>query len=148
MTENLSDYHDWVEHPKFGRYPRITGIELESVWATCWALPPEDRIPNTGIVAAVERQKVVDFPIPVYFDQKRVCEDCGRSFIWFAEEQKFWFEELGFYLGTNCVRCVHCRQRRKGRLGKSTPDSVISLEGANLLRLEKSAWSVDSDELP
>ena len=45
---------------------------------------------------------------------KRQCLDCGRLFIFFAEEQKHWYEELGFGLDSDCVRCVVCRKRQQG----------------------------------
>ena len=32
-----------------------------------------------------------------------------RNFIFFALEQKHWFEELGFYVDADCVRCTECR---------------------------------------
>ncbi|PKN96854.1 MAG: hypothetical protein CVU43_18600 [Chloroflexi bacterium HGW-Chloroflexi-5] len=35
-------------------------------------------------------------------------------FIFFAEEQKHWYEELGFGLDSDCVRCVNCRKRQQG----------------------------------
>src|SRR5690606_36527388 len=49
-----------------------------------------------------------------YFDLERQCRDCGRSFIFFAEEQKFWYERLGFGLESDCVRCVDCRKKQQG----------------------------------
>ena len=43
----------------------------------------------------------------------------ARSFIFFAEEQKYWYEDLGFDLSANCVDCCACRkseQRRRALL--------------------------------
>ena len=42
---------------------------------------------------------------------ERRCEDCAHFFIFFAEEQKFWYEVLKFGLDSDCVRCVPCRKR-------------------------------------
>lgn len=138
-VSDAEDYASYVEHPLFGRAPRITGVEPPiasapggELWT--WTFPPEDRIPFTGIWARPELQKVTSFPIRCYFDQKRHCRDCGRPYIWFAEEQRHWFEALGFYLGTDCVRCVHCRQRRKGRPAKATEDSKLSEQEAQSRR--------------
>jgi hypothetical protein len=49
-----------------------------------------------------------------YFDARRQCRDCGRPFIFFAEEQKHWYEELGFALEADCVRCADCRKTQRG----------------------------------
>lgn len=49
-----------------------------------------------------------------YFDEKRVCRACGRKFIFFAEEQKHWYEELGYSLDADCVECVPCRKANQG----------------------------------
>ena len=38
------------------------------------------------------------------------CRDCQRGFIFFAVEQKYWFEDLGFYVDADCVRCPECRK--------------------------------------
>jgi hypothetical protein len=53
-------------------------------------------------------------PVTHYFDVKRQCRDCGRPFIFFAEEQKYWYEDLGFPLESDCVRCVVCRKKQQG----------------------------------
>ena len=133
MSEESSKYDSYVEHPRFGRGPRITGLNVIEDLSNpqgplLWIYPPESKIPNTGIVANTELQKINSFPTHYYFDQERVCLDCKHPFIWFAEEQKHWFEDLGFYLLTDCVRCVHCRQRRKGRTSKGDSDSKRSNE--------------------
>jgi Probable zinc-ribbon domain len=54
--------------------------------------------------------------VPVhYFDEKRHCRDCGKQFIFFAMEQKHWFEVLGFMLDADAVRCSICRKIRYGQ---------------------------------
>ena len=53
-------------------------------------------------------------PVTHYFDAKRECADCGKPFIFFAAEQKYWYEELGFPLESDCVRCVVCRKKQQG----------------------------------
>jgi hypothetical protein len=37
-----------------------------------------------------------------------------KAFIFFAAEQKYWYEELGFPLESDCVRCVACRKKQQG----------------------------------
>ena len=53
-------------------------------------------------------------PVTHYFDVKRLCQACGKPFLFFAEEQRHWYEDLGFPLEADCVRCVQCRKRQQG----------------------------------
>jgi hypothetical protein len=70
--------------------------------------------PHTAIPADRSRQSLATVPVTHYFDVKRQCRDCGKPFIFFAEEQKHWYEELGFALESDCVRCVVCRKKQQG----------------------------------
>ena len=33
------------------------------------------------------------------------------GFCFFAQEQKYWFEELRFYVDVTCVKCIECRKK-------------------------------------
>jgi putative zinc ribbon protein len=111
-------YADFVPHPRYGRRPRITGLDpkpddLGRVFLH-WHSPAESRIPNTAIAADLSRQPRATVAVTHYFDAKRRCRDCRRPFLFFAEEQKYWYEELGFALESDCVRCIDCRRRQRG----------------------------------
>jgi hypothetical protein len=60
------------------------------------------------------RQTPATIAVTHYFDVKRECVDCGQPFIFFAREQQHWYEELGFGLESDGVRCVPCRRRQHG----------------------------------
>ena len=114
----MDDYADFVEHPRYGRRPRLTGLDpipdpLGRVYLH-WHSPVGIRIPYTAIAADLSRQPRAMIPITHYFDAKRECRDCQRPFLFFAEEQKYWYEELGFALESDCVRCIGCRQAQRG----------------------------------
>ncbi|WP_434340841.1 zinc-ribbon domain containing protein [Motilimonas cestriensis] len=47
-----------------------------------------------------------------YADLKKECRKCNRYFYFFAEEQKYWYEELKFSPSADCVFCPECRQAR------------------------------------
>jgi hypothetical protein len=113
------EYKGFVRHPRYGQRPRITGLNPESDYATGkvflhWHSPVECRIPNTAIPADLSRQLPATIPVTHYFDLKRQCRDCKKPFIFFAEEQKYWYEELGFPLESDCVRCTNCRKKQQG----------------------------------
>jgi len=111
------EYANYVEHPRFGRSPRITGLNPQSDLTTGkpflhWNAA--ERIPNTAVEADLSRQSRATVPVTHYYDVKRTCRDCGRPFIFFAQEQKHWYEELGLPLEADCVSCVPCRKRQQG----------------------------------
>lgn len=117
------EYADYVEHPRFGRLPHVTGLNPESDLLTGkvyihWHSPPECRIAHTALAADVSRQAPATLHVTHYYDVKRECRDCGRRFIFSAREQKYWYEELGFPLEADCVRCIICRRKQQGLAGK------------------------------
>lgn len=111
-------YADFVDHPRYGPRPNLTGLnpqQFEKGVHLHWNGARGERIPNTAIEADLSRQTPTTAGITHYFDETRRCENCNRPFIFFAEEQKFWYEELGFNLNADCVRCFPCRQRQRTR---------------------------------
>lgn len=113
MKRRKNTYADYVEHPRFGRGPRITGLNPQAEFERAfihWHSPPGCRIPDTAIVAHAARQKEPTVAVTHYYDVKRRCRDCNRMFIFFAEEQLHWYEVLRFGLDSDCVRCVDCRK--------------------------------------
>lgn len=150
MEPNADKYANFVEHPRFGKGPRCTGLNpgplakdvslhwlavthqemaarYEQTLGEPWpygSVKAESsrtrRIPGTAVEADLSRQTPATVPVTHYFDMPRVCRDCGRPFLFFAEEQKHWYEDLGFPLEADCVRCTDCRkqQREIARLRK------------------------------
>lgn len=144
MTNKCDQYAEFVDHPRYGRRPNLTGLnpnprhrnvrlhwntttheeivsEFEAVTGTKWPHGSASsysnntkRIASTAIVADLSRQTPATVPVTHYFDLARRCRDCSRQFIFFAEEQKYWYEELGFGLESDCVRCVECRKTQQG----------------------------------
>src|SRR5687768_13036282 len=98
MTD-LRDFEDYVEHPRFGRGPRTTGLNPKEIPLKTffhWHSPRGVRVDNTAIEADVARQNAPTIGVTHYFDSRRVCRTCSRPFLFFAEEQKYWYETLGF----------------------------------------------------
>ena len=110
-------YGNYIKHPRYGRGPRVTGLNPETVYGgdvfLHWHSSKECRIPNTAIAADLTKQTPATVPVTHYYDVKRKCVNCGKGFIFFAVEQKHWYEELGFGLDSDCVRCVVCRKRQQ-----------------------------------
>ncbi|MCG6118638.1 MAG: zinc-ribbon domain-containing protein [Aquimonas sp.] len=109
---------DLVPHPRYGREPRVTGLDPQVDFPTCtvflhWYSPSEVRVPNTAIAADTSRQNRPTIAVTHCFDSRRRCVDCRRVFLFFAAEQKYWYEVLGFPLESDCLRCVPCRKRQR-----------------------------------
>jgi hypothetical protein len=123
-------YADFVEHPRFGVGPRITGLDVADSYdgkVYChWHSPPGVRVPNTAVVADVTRQQPATLHVTHYFDATRVCRTCGCSFLFFAEEQKHWYEDLGFPLEADCLDCVRCRKAlHRVRASRQTYEALL-----------------------
>jgi hypothetical protein len=121
MSDDFDEFAAYAEHPRFGKRPRYTGANAETVFGGDtrfhWRITFDPRVAGTAIEADLTRQTPATVPISHYYDERRRCRDCGRKFLFFAEEQKFWYEELGFGLDSDCVRCFACRQlQRQSRL--------------------------------
>src|SRR5262245_23184879 len=114
MTSLAAEYSGFVEHPRYGHAPRLTGLDVNdspdgNVYCH-WHSPVGVRVPGTAVVANVARQRPATLHVTHYFDAKRVCRTCGRLFLFFADEQKYWYEDLEFPLEADCVECVACRK--------------------------------------
>jgi len=138
------DYADYVEHPRFGKAPRFTGLDpdpdspgVNLHWRTGyhteaqhrdwermiddgtlgWPWPSSLRedvsrlVPGTAIEADLARQTYSPSRVTHYYDLDRTCYDCKRKFLFFAQEQKHWYEDLGFTLDSDAVRCPNCRKQ-------------------------------------
>ena len=127
------DYSQYVEHPRFGKSPRFTGLDPDpnspGVWLHPIARPevrhliqlrrrnekPDDQegiIPGTAIEADLQQQTPGMGAMSHYYDIDKKCRDCGKRFIFFAEEQKYWFEERKFNLNSERIRCWPCQQAK------------------------------------
>lgn len=111
------EFENYAEHSRYGKRPRITGLNPETNYLKVflhWHSREGIRVPNTAIQADLTIQAPATVAVTHYFDSKRICRDCNKPFIFFAEEQKHWYEELGFGLDSDCVRCPVCRKQQQG----------------------------------
>lgn len=52
-------------------------------------------------------------PAHVFGPLEKRCRDCKVDFVFTAEEQRHWYETLGFFLDATAVRCSSCRTKRR-----------------------------------
>jgi hypothetical protein len=77
MKSPAAEYSGFVEHPRYGKGPRFTGLDVADspdgrVYCH-WHSPMGVRVPNTAVVADVARQRTATLHVTHYFDAKRVC---------------------------------------------------------------------------
>jgi len=125
MKKQSDIFAEFVDHPRYGRRPRITGLnphpndtrvtlhwnakthqEVVSQYEAVIGKWPHGnlglrtdrtkRIPNTAVLADLTKQSKATFPVTHYFDLERICLKCSRPFIFFAAEQKHWYETLTY----------------------------------------------------
>ena len=104
-----------VPHPRFGNKPRASGCAAAVVAAREeWGEYFRDLVfPETAILGDSSKQNYSVSPRKYYVDTKKTCRDCGRYFIFFAEEQRHWYEDLSFFVDADCVRCPECRKAER-----------------------------------
>lgn len=103
--------NDMVPHPRFGVRSIPSGFDVprELIRAVyCYDRPPV--FPESAIPADISRQNYSVVPRACYVDWLRTCHCCDRPFIFFAREQQYWYEELGFWVDAQCLHCPECRR--------------------------------------
>ena len=93
MKREHSDPEQSVNHPRYGKRPRITGLNPAGGPDVHFHphTTKKNRIANTAIRADLARQKYTIAAVTHYLDVERSCRDCQRPFIFFAAEQKHWY---------------------------------------------------------
>lgn len=100
-----------VPHPRFGDkvVPSGCRISLGEIRSSYWGYHSATIFLESAIPADTTKQNFSVFPRGYYVDMLKRCRDCGRPFLFFAREQQFWYESLGFYIDADCADCPECR---------------------------------------
>jgi hypothetical protein len=107
------------EHPLFGRVPLFRQSlehngKLHVYYSYSLAYEPE--LPK-GAVRGDPRKQNLCFhchtPRYFYVNEGKTCVQCGEDFLFSAAEQKFWYENLGFYGTSVPIRCPNCRRQQR-----------------------------------
>jgi len=110
---NNTNTRSFVAHPRYGDkpIPSNQNLSVPEIKSAHWRYGSVSFFPETAIVANVEKQNYATYPRSLYVDIEEVCTVCNRPFLFFALEQKYWFEVLGFYIDAHCTRCFDCRKK-------------------------------------
>ncbi len=154
---DIPRYSNFIEHPRYGRSPCFTGLNPHTDYGgdtfLHWHSSKSCRIPNTAIAADLNKQVPATVAVTHYYDVERKCRDCQSMFIFFAAEQKYWYEDLQFGLDSDCVRCCTCRKEQQGLTQKRqqyeelfhvvdrAPDQNLALAECCLYLIEKDVFT-------
>jgi hypothetical protein len=103
---------DLVAHPRYGNAVIRSGynVSAEEIRASFYRYCGETIFPESAIPANIKRQNFSTFARGYYVDILKKCRTCRRPFLFFAKEQQYWHEVLGFYIDADCVDCPECRR--------------------------------------
>ena len=124
----------FAPHPRYGTKPLPSGLSVpeDIIRQGCRLSRNRQIFPESVLVADPEKQICgCCFPFRYYVDVVKDCRNCRRPFIFFAREQRHWYETLRFNVNADCVFCTACRhdkqtvsrlvQRYSGLLAKAAP---------------------------
>lgn len=112
MPRRRASAADFVPHPRYGTMPVRSGFTIpdSELRRGFWRLSRDELFPETALPADTSKQNYAVFPRAYYVDVARTCRSCTRRFIFFAREQRYWFETLRFFVDADCVLCPECRR--------------------------------------
>lgn len=103
----------YMPHPSYGDQPMDSGVTISraDIESAHWSYKQEIYFPQSAIWANIEKQNYGYHPRRVYVDIAKRCQSCDSLFIFYAKEQQFWYEKLGFYVDSDCHHCTSCRPK-------------------------------------
>jgi Probable zinc-ribbon domain len=106
---------DLVPHPRYGAAPRRSGLSLpDDLVRECWGGWRDERFfPATALQATASGGYWRTHGY--YVDVLKTCETCHRHFVFFAREQRFWYETLRAHRHAEPRGCVPCRGAARAR---------------------------------
>src|SRR5258707_97933 len=108
-TDRADRFH---KHPLYGKTPLLprTQLAADGVTYTSYDYDPDytPNMPRGAVRGDIRRQNLCfhcNVPKYFYVNEDKTCIQCGKDFVFSAQEQKFWYETLKFYGTSEAVRC-------------------------------------------
>lgn len=101
-----------VPHSRFGKTIRRSDYDVDdaAIRSECPKDDDEVIFPESAIPADLRRQNYMTVPRRWYVDVLKTCRNCRRRFIFYAAEQKYWYENLRIPIYAACAKCPECRK--------------------------------------
>ncbi|HCI78515.1 MAG TPA: hypothetical protein DHW02_02355 [Ktedonobacter sp.] len=98
-------HENWAEYYAEGSFYHWGGMQ----WACNYCMRE-----GIAIEGKPHLQMFCDYPpYLAYFDKTYTCSDCLNAFIFNKEEQRYWYEELKFWVQSYPKQCLECRRKRR-----------------------------------
>lgn len=80
-------------------------------------------------------------PYLAYFKTTHSCADCGGTFVFSKDEQRHWYERLGFWVQSRPKQSTGCRaaRRRRAKLNQRLQRAIENLDSADAGQLAEIA---------
>lgn len=115
---------------------RLSGPALQNHKRPIWAC---DECLDTGkaILADLSQQVYLDYdPYLAYVDRSKICKTCGEHFVFTKSEQKFWYEDLQFWVQVQPNNCQSCRKEIRHQKNLNNELSFLLKEKDNWILAE------------
>ena len=111
--KKIRPQREYVTHPRYGNKPTRSDLiaSNDEIMQSHWSYNKDSIFPESAIKADISKQNYSIYPRNIYVDVEKQCIQCNRWFIFYAKEQKYWYETLGFYVDADCVKCIDCRKK-------------------------------------
>ncbi|MBA3237056.1 MAG: zinc-ribbon domain containing protein [Parachlamydiaceae bacterium] len=113
-----------LPHPLYGEIPAAQGMYTTkhgNVISSGFYYPDPNYVPSLppgairGNVGLQEFCPIHHFPKYFYVDEEVECVQCRDKFVFFAGEQKFWYESLKFNFHSHAINCQACRKQNRSQ---------------------------------
>ena len=89
---------------------RLSGPSLQNHKRPIWACDECLQL-GKALIADFSKQLYLDYdPYLAYVDRSKICKTCGDHFVFTKSEQKFWYEDLQFWVQVQPNNCQSCRK--------------------------------------
>lgn len=107
--------HDLVPHPRARQMAQATHrsvptMSVDEIRSKAWQMRGSTIVPGTAILPMEANQQYALFPRRIYADLLKHCHACARPFLFYANEQRFWYETLRIPVDADCAMCPACRK--------------------------------------
>lgn len=116
----LKQMQEWLDTKHFYKMGEYMMQEAIAGRFKDWACIPCERKKSVLFPDYSKQNYGLGGPILFYFSKEMTCATCKKEFVFEAEDQKFWYEDLGFNDGSYPKNCLSCRKetRRQKQLHK------------------------------
>lgn len=126
----------WIRNKWSGTYDLIEAARTKKF--NDWSCLACEKKGHTEYPDHSKQNYGIGGPILMYADKKMECSACKQTYIFYAFEQRFWYEELRFNYSSIPVHCLECRKKiRKPKVLNKKLSELLKTDPMDADILEK-----------